>query len=243
MQDKLHRLARKRESRVFEDQTPDDIVQTIASDGGFTADANVSTVTATFHQINESDLAFLTRLAGYFGVTVRLEGDTLRVRPEEPDPEPVQLSPDDSALSVRLIADLNHQYKTTMVRGFNPAADEPVDREISALSSPPDGTTAYQTLDQLGWPGAEIAPQPFPTLAGAAAAFAQAHFDRAARRFVSGEIRCKGEPTLRSGREIELAGVSDRMAGVYQVAHCAHRFDNANGYETHIRVHRAGWPV
>jgi len=243
LEDKLHRLARKRQSRVFDEKTPDDIVQAIAADAGLTADANVSSVTATFHQLNESDLAFLTRLLSSFGIAVRLVDDTLRARPEEPDAEPFELTVDNSVLAVRLIADLNHQHGKTKVMGFNTDIDEPVEHEVSSLSSPPDGTTAAQTLDQLGWPAEEIVPQPFAISSGEADAFARAHFDRQAKRFISGELRCKGEPTLRSGREIKLSGVSDRMAGVYQIVHCAHRFDNATGYETHMKVNRAGWPV
>jgi hypothetical protein len=76
---------------------------------------------------------------------------------------------------------------------------------------------------------------------GFADGFAKGHFNRLAKRFISGDIRCQGEPSLRSGREIELSGVSERMAGSYRVVHCVHRFDNASGYETHLKVNRAGW--
>ena len=59
LQDKLHRLARNRRSRMYEDQSPDDILQTLASEAGLSCDASVSSDTATYHQLNESDLAFL----------------------------------------------------------------------------------------------------------------------------------------------------------------------------------------
>ena len=52
-----------------------------------------------------------------------------------------------------------------------------------------------------------------------------------------GEIVTSGIPSLRSGREIELSGVSPRMLGRYQVVDCRHRFDS-QGYRTTIRVQR-----
>lgn len=241
LQDKLHRLARRRNSRVFEDQSPDDIVSRIAGDAGLDSDIQISQLSADFHQLNESDLAFLSRLLGNFGMALRLESNVLRARPETADPEPIALNAQDSVLSVRLIADLNHQYASTRVLGFNAGSDEPVTAQGDALSPPPQGTTAAETLGELGWPAEELVAQPFPRTSGEAEAFAQAHFARGAGRFISGELRCQAEPALRSGREIDLSGVSERMAGKYRVVHCAHRFDAVAGFETHLKVNRGGW--
>lgn len=241
LQDKLHRLARRRNSRVFEDQSPDDIVSNIAADAGLDSDIQVSSLVADFHQLNESDLAFLSRLLGNFGVALRLEGDVLRARAEAADPEPVALSAQDSVLSARLIADLNHQYGATKVLGFSAANDEAVDERSDALSPAPQGSTAADTLGELGWPADELVAQPFPRSRAEAEAFARAHFARGAGRFISGELRCQAEPELRSGREIELSGVSARLTGRYRVVHCAHRFDAVAGFETHLKVNRGGW--
>lgn len=241
VQDRLHRLARMRSSRTFEDQSPDDLVSRIASDGGLSPDANVSTVTATWHQVNESHLAFLLRVLAPFGVPLRLRGGDLRARPEEPDREPVALSVSDNALSVRLIADLNHQPTETAVLGFDPGADSDLSAGANSTSDPADGTTAKDRLSNLGWPGAETVPRPFPWKQGLADAYAQAHLDRRARAFVSGEIRCIGDPRLAGGREIELSGTSPRLTGRYRVVQCVHRFDSADGFRTQLRVARADW--
>lgn len=241
LQDKLHHLARKRNSRSFEDQSPDDIVNTIAGDFGLTADVNVSSVTATYHQINESDLAFLFRLLGRFDISLRLVDDTLRARVEEPDVQRVTMNAQDNALKVRLIADLNHQPNSARVLGFNAANGSSVNGSANSFSIPPTGTTAADILGQLGWLGDEVIPQPFPRSQGEADAYAQSHFNRQAKRFMSGDIYCLGEKNLKSGREIELEGVSQRLRGIYQVAHCAHRFDITNGFETHIKVNRPDW--
>lgn len=241
LQDKLHHMARKRDSRAFENQSPDDIVQTIAGEFGLSADVNISSVASTYHQINESYLAFLLRLLGRFDIALRLDGDTLRARIEEADAEPVVLNPQDNALRVRLIADLNHQPNAAHVMGYNAINGQSVDGSVSALSIPPSGTAAVDILGELGWPGEEVIPQPFARSQGEADAYAQGHFNRQAKRFVCGDIYCLGEGVLKSGREIELEGVSERLQGIYQVVHCVHRFDGENGYETHVKVNRADW--
>ena len=101
VQDKLHRLARSRHCRTFEAQSPDEVVQSIAAEGGLQTDTNLSGPTAVWHQLNESDLAFLLRLAGQFDIGLRLVGDTLRAKAEATDPEPIPLNAQDSALKVR----------------------------------------------------------------------------------------------------------------------------------------------
>lgn len=239
VQDKLHRLARSRNNRVFEQQSVDDVISTIAGELGLSPDVNVSTTTATFHQVNESDLAFVTRLAGAFGVAVRIEGQNLRARPETADAEPLELSVHDSATKVRLLADLNHQPTKITVKGFNPSNGESVSQDCEALDNAPEGMTAKNIIEEVSWAGTNIVPQPFPRSQGEAEAYAKTHFARLAKRFISGDLICTGEPTLKSGREVDLSGVSPRFAGKYQVVHCVHCFDNARGFETRLKINRA----
>ncbi len=241
VQDRLHRLARSRRCRTFEDQSPDDVVQSIAGQAGLQADVSISSLTATWHQLNESDLAFLLRIAGRFDIGLRLAGNTLRAKAEAADPAPLALSGQDSALKVRLIADLNHQPTASAVHGFNLADDADADHTASGMTPAPSGTSAAAALSNLSWTGGEIVPQPFARSGAEAEAYAKAHFRRQAKRFIQGDIVCQGEPTLASGREIDLSGVSPRLRGIYQIVHCVHRFDNVSGYETHLKVNKGGW--
>ncbi|MBI5329706.1 MAG: phage late control D family protein [Betaproteobacteria bacterium] len=242
-EDGLHRLARRRASRVFQDMSLDDVARQIAQGAGLQADANISGATATWHQLNESDLAFLLRLLAPHDVHPRLEGGTLRARDEEADREPVQLDPGRNAERVRLIADLNHQPASVAVHGYNLNADAAADGSAETLSPAPEGETGAGLLGSLGWEGESVLPHPFPQTQAEAEALAQRGFRRAAQRFLHGEIVCRGDPALKSGREIELTGVSPRLAGRYRVVDCQHRFDNAQGYSTRLKVQRPDWSV
>jgi phage protein D len=241
LQDPLHHLARHRQSRSYEDFSPDDVIRSIAGDAGLEAEVDVSGLTDTWHQINESDLAFLLRLCARFDIGLRLDRGALRAKPEEPDPVAVVLSPLDSALSVRVLADLNHQYQSSTVQGYSPATAESVDYEADSLSPAPADTSAADTLSRLGWASTDVVPQPLARSQAEAEAYARAHFQRRARQFLTGQIICTGEAGLHSGREITLEGVSPRLAGSYQVGHCTHRFDTRSGFRTQLDVNRAHW--
>jgi phage protein D len=241
LQDRLHRLARHRQSRSYDQQSPDDLVNAVASAASLQGDANVSSAQGTWHQYNESDLAFLFRVLYPFGIALRQAGSKLRARPEDPDPEPVPLDLTDNALKVRLIADLNHQPRATTVHGFDAAADQDVNGSASRTTEQGRGTTAAAELGRVGWSSDELVPQPAAADQAMAATYAQGHFDRQARAFVTGDIQCVGDPRLAGGREIELRGTSRRLAGRYRVVQCVHSFDSTNGYRTQLRVSRAAW--
>jgi len=241
LQDKLHKLARERHQRSFEAQTPNDLAQTIARAAGLQADADIAGLSADWLQLNESDLAFLLRIAGQFDIAVRQDGSRLRAKPEEADSSPIELSPQDGVISARIIADLNQQAKQTQVSGYNLADAATVDYTAGGLSPAPPGTTASATLGQLSWPGDEVMPQPFARSNAEAEAYAKAHLRRQGKRFLRADLQCVGNPALRAGREVRLDEVSERMKGLYQVVHCTHRFDTLNGYTTHVRLNRGGW--
>jgi len=241
LQDRLHRLARSRHSRSFEEQSPDDLVQSIAGEAGLRSDVSLPAINADWHQLNESDLAFLLRIAASFDIALRLAGNRLRVKPEEQDPEPLSLNTQDSVIKARLIADLNHQPTEATVNGYNLAEDTSTAYTSSRLEPTPDGASAEATLNDLSWSSAETLPQPFARSSAEAEAYASAHFRRQGKCFISGELVCRGEPSLTSGREIDLSGVSPRLEGIYQIVHCTHRFDNTSGYETHLKVNKGGW--
>lgn len=239
IQDVLHRLARTRNSRVYEDHSPDQVVRAVASDAGLQAEVDVSLMTGTWHQLNESDLAFLTRLLTGFDVPLRLQDGRLHARRVEAGGEAITLSMNVDVLEARLIADLNHQPTLSRVAGYSLLDDEEADRSNASLTPGVQGETATAVLQRLGWPGPEIVPQPFARNQAEAEAWSTGHYARQARRFVHGELRCIGLAGLRPGRQVAVQGASPRFNGHYRIDLAVHRFDNLTGFETHLRVSRA----
>lgn len=240
-EDPLHRLARRRRSRALEDQDLASVIGEIAADASLETDLALPDHTGTWHQLNESDLAFLLRLTAPLDLAPRLQDGRLRVRDEEPDRSPVLLDPSNNLERARLIADLNRQPKVMRSRGWNLGADDAIDAEADGLSPPPDGRTAADLLDELGWDGEADLPHPAPLSRAEAEALAAGGFRRRARTFVHGELHCRGLAGLRSGREVALIGVSPRLTGRWLVMDCSHRFDSAAGFITRLKVARGHW--
>ena len=238
-EDPLHRLARGRASKAFEDMSLDDVVQQIASTAGLSVDVQVSSATGTWLQVNESSLAFLLRLLAPYDVGLRVTDGTLRVKDEEPDPSPRQLHPE----RVRLIADLNHQPTGLTVKGYNLKDDAESESSQQNLSPAPSGQTAAQVLGNLSWTSPSTPPHPFARSQSEAEALAKKQFRQKACRFIHGEVTCRDGGSLRSGREIELTGLSPRFNGKYRVIDCQHAFDGTRGFVTQLQVQRPDWNV
>lgn len=240
-EDKMHLLARHRYSRSFSEQSLDQVIQSLAEDAGLTADVQVDSGTADWHQLNESNLAFMQRLLAPYDIAARLENGALRVKAEQVDAAPATLSPQDGTEYLRIIADLNGQPAATKVASYNLAQDEAVSSESDSLDDAPAGTTSAELLAGLSWPGDAYFPHPYAQKQQQSERWANAMFKRRAKAFLHGDAVCVGIPECRPGREIELTDVSDRLRGRYQIVHCSHRFDSANGYRTHLKLNRADW--
>ncbi len=242
VEDRMHRLAKSRRSRVFEEMSPDDVVNEIAQGLGVSVDVNISSGTGDWYQMNETDYNFLRRMVDRWDLTLRIvDGDTLRVKPEDAEPEPLSVSPQANALELRIIADLNHRTRSSGIRGWNFSSGELIEDESEAMQPAAQGQSASDVLAGLGWSEEEWLSSPHPRNSDEARDWAAAAFRRQARQFVHGEILMQGTPELKTGGEIELEEVSDRIAGRYRVVHLCHRFDTAAGYVSHLRVERPDW--
>ena len=240
-EDALHRLARQRHNRSFEDMSLDDVIQQIAGEANLQTDINVAAgSTATWLQVNESNLAFLIRQLAPYDVGLRLHDDQLRARDDEPDAAPVALDAS-TAINIRLIADLNQQPRQVDVKGYSLHDDSAANGSASSLTPAPSGQTGADLLAELGWQGDSTLPHPFARAQQEAETLATKQFRQRANRFIHGEIICQGNTALKSGREVELNNVSPRLAGRYRVMECWHQFDMAHGLRTRLRVQRPDW--
>jgi phage protein D len=238
-EDALHRLARHRASRAFEQQSPNAIVAVLAQDAGLTADAKLSDTPGDYNQLNESDLHFLRRLAARYAAQPRLVDTTLTCRKREKPPAAVTLDAGDTLKRLRVIADLARQPVQTTVKGQDLTAGTAISGTGSTLLVPASGPTAAASLRGLGWDGDETFVFPAPATQAEASDYANAALDAEGRRFLHGDLVCIGNPDVMVGSAVSLTGVSPRLAGTYAVVACAHLFDESAGYQTYARIERA----
>ena len=243
-EDKLHLLAKARNNRVFEEMSINQVIEEVSGDHSLSVDCAVSTQVQTWHQINETDLAFIARLISPFDLAMRIVGDQLQVKPEQIDSDAIVIDPQSNADSVRIVADLNRQVPSVAVTGVNLETDS----ELSAHADSPypsaemgEGSSARDELSQLSWANQQIATEHIPRNQSEADSWAQGAMNKRAKRFLYGDISCRGDSRLACGREIKLQGVSQRLAGRYQVVYCQHLYNAQIGFKTDIKVERSGW--
>lgn len=240
LEDKLHRLAKLRNNRVFESVSVNELVQTLLSDVSLSGDIQVSNDRGVWHQLNETGLGFLLRVLAPYAIPLRYSANNVRVKADEEDSQPVAIDTQSGVTSLRIIADLNRQPRALSVQGFNLDAAENASGNAQN-SGANGGTDARQTLTQLSWGGDEILAYPPARHQAEADAWARAAMRNKAQTFLHGELIASGNAQLRTGRQIDLSGASTRLNGKYQILQAQHLFDTANGYQTRVKIARASW--
>jgi phage protein D len=234
------RLARR--TRVFEDVALADLAQRIGADLGLTVEAgDLPDVIRLWAQFNESDLAFLRRVLARHDCCAWMDGERLRVaRRINAQGQTIDLRLGSQLRRVQACADLAQQCTRVTAAGFDPQPGESFNVESRGVAL---GAGRGERGDALL---ARHFGERSEHLAGSACvtereaqALADAAFDRRAREFVAVRGTVEGNPRLRAGTRVTLAGLGRRFDNTYEVARCTHRFDLAEGYQTDFEASSA----
>ena len=244
--DRLHRLTREPKTRTFDDMTDSEIVAIIAREHDLVAAPSSAPNIKYDHvfQHNQTDLEFLRVRAARLEFDVWVENATLFFDRRATLP-PVLVAPRPSADETRL--QIFHPrlassatVQKVVVHGWDPQTGQEVigtaiARTISLDPDDPDPERIFgRSLDLL-------LDEPIASPAEADA-IAKAKLAELMRAYVSGEARTDGEPRLKAGIIVVLAGLGDRFDGKYRVVGTTHRFSHGEGcgggYATTLRQRR-----
>jgi phage protein D len=242
-EDRLQDLRMTRRTRTFEDVSDADVIRQVAQAHGLTADVDVSGPThRVVAQVNQSDLALARDRARAAGAELWIDGDTLkaRARPSR-GAGSLSLTYGEGLHEFAVAADLAHQATGFTVAGWDVSSKQPVHPEAT-------GSVVQGELNG-GQAGGDLLRQAFgdrrqqvvhdlPVNEDEARALAEAHFARAARRFVTGSGVAEGDARLRVGAELELKEVGPLFEGKYFVTRVRHTFDATHGFRTLFQVER-----
>lgn len=235
-EDRLFPARRKRRTRLFDDSPLSDVLDSIASDYGLTAEVRdgVDTVARDWMQLDETDLAFLRRILHLCDADVQIVGDKLQVGRVGKDRRSlVALTAGSTLKQVRITADIAEQVSEIRLASFDPGAGEPADATAPASGSGPgSGKTGADLLGEKFSAVTMHSGRAGPITDTEADTLAQYEADRRARAFVTARGTAQGNGELRVGSWIELSGVNAQFANQYSVVRAVHRFDRRVGYET-----------
>lgn len=236
-EDGLFAARQARRSALHEDRTLEQLADAIAGRHGLTLDASgLPADAALWAQVDESDLAFLRRIAARLDCDFQLVDSTLQLRRRaDRDRGTIELALYGQLLALRAIADLADQVSEISAGGFDLASGQTyAATSHGAQRGPGTGQTGAQLLGRLrhGSSRSEhLAALPCRNQAEAQA-LADAAFDQRARRFVRVHGQAEGNAALRVGSRVRLRGCGRRFDNTYAVTEARHRFDAVSGYQT-----------
>jgi phage protein D/phage baseplate assembly protein gpV len=225
--DPLHRLRKHQELRVFEKVTAKDLAGQLAD--GLTVDAEQDGPRIErLLQHRHTDFDLLLETAGRAGLHLAVEGSTLHLITLDGYGSAVPLDLGKTAYGLRVEANLDQAAGESAALGWHPQKAELIKestgdarsgRQIPLRPDPSDvGAGGVRTaVDQPGRSEDELA------------AIAQARLDARVAALVTVSGYAEGDPALRPGRRINLAGCAEQFAGVYVLTEVVHTID-ATGF-------------
>lgn len=242
-EDRLQDLRMTRRTRTFENASDADVIRQVAQAHSLGADVSVSGPThKVIAQVNQSDLALARERARAAGAELWIEGDTLKAKARaDRGAGSLALTYGQGLHELSVSADLAHQSTGFTVAGWDVASKQGVHPEATASVVQGElngGTSGSDVLRQAFGARKQQVVHDLPVNEDEARALAEAHFARAARRFVLGTGVAEGDARLRVGAELELRRVGPLFEGKYTVTRVRHTFDNGNGYRTFFNVER-----
>jgi uncharacterized protein len=242
-EDRLQDLRMTRRTRSWEQASDADVIRGVAQAHGLRADVDLAGPThRVVAQVNQSDLALARDRARAAGAELWIEGDTLRARPR-PDrgAGSLALTYGQGLHEFAVAADLAHQSTAFTVAGWDVASKQAVQPSATASVVQAElhgGDSGSDILQRAFGRRPQQVVHDLPVDEDEARALAEAHYARAARRFVTGNGVAEGDARLRVGAELELRQVGPLFDGRYFVTRVRHTFDMAHGFRTAFTVER-----
>lgn len=241
--DRGHRLQRGRKTRSFVREKDSGIAQKVAREAGLTAKCTDSKITNEYVlQHNQSDWAFLTERADRIGYLLFVRHKELHFAPPALDRQPVVrfgLTDDVVSFHPRLAS--GPQVDQVLARGWHVKDKKAIVGTARSGQIVPIGSGASglaQARSAFGAAEAAVVDDPVGSQAEADA-MALAQLNDRARRFVTGELTCQGQPKVHPGDVVAVDGAGRRFSGNYFVTGVTHIVDMARGYQTRLYLQRS----
>jgi phage protein D len=236
--DRSHRLHRGRRVRTFQEMSDGDVVSRIAGDAGLQTDiAGADAQHAYLIQDNQTDYAFLAERALLTGLELSVDDETIRFKRPAPEGQPVELGWDTGLLSFSVRLTAADQVSEVEVRGWDPKQKQAITSTVSDSDAAPrigmDAGTIRSSA--FGQATALVTDRPVRDTSEAEA-LGHAALDHLTSAIVRADGVARGDPDLRAGAQVKIAGLGQRLSGTYDVTSTTHTVVPGIGYETRFSI-------
>jgi phage protein D len=232
--DKMHRLGRGRQTRFWEEMKDSDVASEVGAECGLSVSTDTTEETMPYIlQRNESNIAFLKRLAARNNYLVRVVDGSLEFKKASFQGASTSIQMGENLQSVRWNFNSAGQVQQVVVRGWDPSKKESIVGmagvgDVTAIGG---GEVGAQISSKFGDSTAYVTDVPVSSQS-MANAIARSEMERHARQFGRGTGRVKGNDALRAGTMIEFNGLSQGLNGSFYVMATRHVIQSQTGYST-----------
>jgi phage protein D len=238
--DRLHRLARGRIVRSFQNVTDSDIVQRIAQETGLQADVeSTKQVHSYLFQNNQTNLEFLQERAAALGYVLYVERKKLCFHPLANADKEIELKWAAGLAEFRPRLTTIAQFNSVTTRGWDPQTKKEIVSEVNngnglrKIGQNKAGGEVAKNAFQMTASDL-VCNEPIHTQSGADA-LAKAIANRHQEKFIEAEGACGGNPDIVAGASLKIGAVGDQFSGTYLVTSATHIY-SAKGYTTEFGI-------
>lgn len=247
--DKSHRMTRGRRVTSFQNMTVSDVVRKVAQ-GAKIPCGTIDPTSGVHKQISQGNLtdwAFLRQLAADVGAGIAMVNGKLEFRcpnAASAAPSTATSATDDAmvlelgrnVLRMRAVVTSAEQVPTVEVRGWDPTTKKAVIGQAPAKTvSAEIGVKPAELASVFSSQPLVATDSPYRTQ-GEVKDAAKALAEQVAGGFAELEVVMRGNPKVRAGTAVTLAGVGAPFEGKYTVSASRHVFDPEVGYSTWVTV-------
>jgi phage protein D len=238
---RLHRLDGTRQTRTFQDVTDSEIVEKIAQLAGLTAKADTTRLKYPYViQNNQTDLEFLRERAESLDFELLVDDRTLIFRKSKAgSAKSIALKWGQSLRRFQPSLNSLQPLTAVTVRGYDPKTKQPIVGQAGAGS---EETVMGQQSGAKLVSAAFGARQDFvvdrqPSSQAEAEQCAKAIYNQRMMELITGSGVSIGDPALRAGTVVDIAGLGNNFSGLYYVVRATHTI-GIGGYETQFSVRK-----
>jgi uncharacterized protein len=232
--DNTHRLGRGRMTRFWNDMKDSDVAQEVGSESGLSVECDPTDETFDYIlQRNESNIAFLKRLAARNNFQVRVEQGTLYFKKASFNSVSKTIKMGENLISMNTSFNSSQQVQEVVVRGWDIKEKKEIVGKASIGDVTPigGGELGAQKSNVFGNATAYISDVPVTTQS-MADVIAKAEMERLARQFCRGKCVIRGDNNVRAGVGVDFGGFSKGLNGSYYVIQSRHIINPRTGYST-----------
>ena len=232
-----HALHRSSTAETYQNVTIGDIAKKVAQRAGFQVKVEDDSGVLDFvQQSNETDWAFLWRLARRIDCEVVVEKRTLYFRKAARDREKVSLKWGEGLTTFRPRVTGVQQVDEVVVRSWNPKTKE----VMEAIAGDEEGTSKIgvgraAVRKAVGGGRMTVSDRPVST-PEEGDALARSMLAQLGNAYLEADGTTRGDPRLRAGAIVAIDGVGERFKGDYVLSSTTHVFRGTTGYQTHFTI-------